>query len=67
MRMPTKYSQKKKKIKVVKTGMSKKDLTRKTANTKARIAELETLTKRDPLKKKIELHEELEKLKKSLS
>ena len=47
--------------------MSKKDLTRKTANTKARIAELEVLARRDPLKRNPQLHEELEKLKKSIS
>ena len=47
--------------------MSKKDLTRKHANIKARIAELEPLVRRDPLKRKPELHDELEKLKKSLS
>ena len=45
--------------------MSKKDLTRKVANIKARIAELEKITHSDPLKRKPELHEELEKLKKS--
>ncbi|MFA5108487.1 MAG: hypothetical protein WC492_03080 [Candidatus Micrarchaeia archaeon] len=47
--------------------MSKKDLTRKHMNTKARIAELEPLVRRDPLKKHPEIHEELEKLKKSLT
>jgi len=47
-------------------GMSKKDLTRKVANTKARIAELEPLVRRDPLKRNPGIHEELEKLKKSL-
>lgn len=52
---------------VVYVGMSKKDLSRKVANTKARIAELEPLVRKDPLKKHPEIHEELEKLKKSLS
>jgi len=46
--------------------MSKKDLTRKVANMKARISELEPLVKRDPLKKHPQIHEELEKLKKGL-
>jgi hypothetical protein len=47
-------------------GMSKKDLCRKIANAKKRIAELEPLVKKDPLKKHPELHDELDKLKKSL-
>ena len=47
-------------------GMSKKDLSRKIANKKARIAELEVLARRDPLKRKPQIHDELAKLKKSL-
>lgn len=48
-------------------GMSKKDLTRKRANIKARIDELEPLVRRDPLKKHPQMHEELDKLKKELA
>ncbi|MFH0927756.1 MAG: hypothetical protein V1822_04210 [Candidatus Micrarchaeota archaeon] len=47
-------------------GMSKKDLTRKHANAKARIAALDPLVRKDPLKKHPELHDEIDKLKKSL-
>lgn len=47
-------------------GMSKKDLTRKRANIKARIEELEPQVRRDPMKKHPQLHEELAKLKKEL-
>jgi len=47
-------------------GMSKKDLSRKKANIKARIAELEPKVRFDPLKKHPEWHEELAKLKKDL-
>jgi len=46
--------------------MSKKDLSRKTANAKKRIAELEPLVKKDPLKRHPEIHDELERLKKDL-
>ena len=48
-------------------GMSKKDLSRKKSNIKARIAELEPKAKMDPLKRHVELHAELEKLKKDLA
>ena len=50
-----------------KMGMSKKDLSRKHANIKAKIAELEPKVRMDPLKRKPELHAELEKLKKQLA
>lgn len=48
-------------------GMSKKDLSRKKANIKARIAELEPKARMDPLRKNRALHEELEDLKRKLS
>ena len=48
-------------------GMSKKDLSRKRANMKARIEELEKKAKMDPLKKNKALHDELDQLKKKLS
>ncbi len=47
-------------------GMSKKDLNRKRANIKARLAELEPKARMDPLKKHPEIHEEIAKLKKDL-
>lgn len=47
-------------------GMSKKDLSRKKANIKARIAELEPKARMDPLKRHPEIHEELTKLRKDL-
>ncbi len=47
--------------------MSKRDLTKRRANLKERIAHLEAKVHMDPLKKKYpELHEELAKLKKEL-
>ncbi len=48
-------------------GMSKKDLSRKHANIKQRISELEVKARMDPLKRHPELHEELAKLKKELA
>jgi len=48
-------------------GMSKKDLTRKKANIKAKIDELEKKARMDPLKKNKALHDELEQLRKKLS
>ena len=47
-------------------GLSKKDLSRRNANIKAKIEILEKKTKMDPLKRKPEIHEELAKLKKQL-
>ena len=48
-------------------GMSKKDLSRKKANIKARIGELEEKARMDPLKKNRAVHDELEQLKKKLA
>ena len=48
-------------------GMSKKDLSRKKANIKAKIEELEAKAKMDPLKRNRALHEELEQLKRKLA
>jgi len=48
-------------------GMSKKDLSRKKANIKARIEELEQKARMDPLKKNRAVHDELEQLKKKLA
>jgi len=48
-------------------GMSKKDLSRKKANIKARIDDLEKRAKMDPLKKNRSLHDELNDLKKKLA
>jgi hypothetical protein len=48
-------------------GMSKKDLSRKHANMKVKIAELEQKVRMDPLKKHPENHDELAKLKKELA
>lgn len=48
-------------------GMSKKDLSRKHANMKQRIAELEQKARMDPLRKHPEIHDELGKLKKQLA
>jgi len=47
-------------------GMSKKDLSRKRANIKAKIEELEKKARMDPLKKNKALHDELEQLRKKL-
>jgi hypothetical protein len=48
-------------------GMSKKDLSRKKANIKTRIAELEEKARMDPLKRNRAVHDELEQLKKKLA
>ncbi len=48
-------------------GMSKHDLERKRQNMKRRVEELEAIAKNDPLKRKPQIHEELEKLKKQLA
>ena len=48
-------------------GMSKKDLSRKHANLKVKIAELEAKAKMDPVKRHPEIHEGLAKLKKELA
>jgi hypothetical protein len=48
-------------------GMSKKDLSRKKANIKARIEDLEKKAKMDPLKKNRALHDELDGLRKKLA
>ncbi len=48
-------------------GLSKKDLGRKKANIKARIAELEKKARMDPLKRNRAVHEELDQLKKKLA
>lgn len=47
-------------------GMSKKDLSRKKANIKARLEELEQKAKMDPLKRNKALHDEVEQLRKKL-
>ena len=48
-------------------GLSKKDLSRKKANLKAKLEELEKKAKMDPLKRNKALHAELEDLRKKLS
>lgn len=48
-------------------GMSKKDLSRKKANIKARVDELEKKAKMDPLKRNKALHDELDGLRKKLA
>jgi len=48
-------------------GMSKKDLSRKHANIKVKIVELEQKARMDPLKRHPEVHEELAKLKRELA
>jgi hypothetical protein len=48
-------------------GMSKKDLSRKKANIKARIDDLEKKAKMDPLMKNKALHGELSDLRKKLA
>ena len=48
-------------------GMSKKDLSRKKANIKAKIEELEVKARMDPLKKNKALHDELDQLRKKLA
>jgi len=47
-------------------GMSKKDLSRKKANLKSRLEELEKKARMDPLKKNKALHDEIAQLKKKL-
>jgi hypothetical protein len=47
-------------------GMSKKDLSRKKANIKSRIEELEKKARMDPLMKNRALHDELAQLKRKL-
>ncbi len=46
--------------------MSKKDLSRKKANLKARLEELEKKARMDPLKRNVQLHDEIAQLKKKL-
>jgi len=48
-------------------GLSKKDLSRKKANIKTRIVELEEKARMDPVKKNKAVHAELEQLKKKLA
>jgi hypothetical protein len=48
-------------------GISKKDYGRRKANMKARVAELEKLAVKDPLKRNFKLHDELAQLKKELA
>ena len=48
-------------------GLSKKDLSRKKANIKAKLEELEKKAKLDPLKRNKSLHQEIEDLKKKLA
>ena len=48
-------------------GMSKKDLSRKKGNLKARLDELEQKAKMDPLKRNRVLHDELEQLRKKMA
>ena len=48
-------------------GLSKKDLSRKKANIKAKIEELEKKARMDPLKRNKALHDELEQLKKKMA
>ncbi len=47
-------------------GLSKKDLSRKKANLKHRLEELEKKAKQDPLKKDRRLHEEIADLRKKI-
>jgi len=47
-------------------GMSKKDLSRKKANLKAKLSELEKKAKMDPLKRNKALHQEIADLRKKL-
>lgn len=48
-------------------GMSKKDLSRKKANLKAKLDELEKKARMDPLKKNKALHDELESVRRKLA
>ncbi|VVB71344.1 Uncharacterised protein [uncultured archaeon] len=54
-------------IQVIVMGASKKDLSRRHAQLKARIAQLEVKARDDPAGKDKQLHEELAKLKKELT
>lgn len=47
-------------------GLSKKDLARKKANLKTKLAELENKARMDPLKRDKKLHEEIAELKKKI-
>jgi hypothetical protein len=47
-------------------GMSKKDLSRKKSNIRAKIEELEKKARMDPLKKNRALHDELDQLRRKL-
>jgi hypothetical protein len=47
-------------------GLSKKDLSRKKANLKAKLEELEKKARMDPLKKNKSLHEEIAVLKRKI-
>ena len=48
-------------------GMTKKDLSRKHATIKAKLASLEPLARNDPLGRNTKLHDEIAKLKKDLA
>lgn len=48
-------------------GMSKKDLSRKHANLKLKLAELEQKARMDPLKRHPEIHEEVARIRKDLA
>ncbi|MGV8176306.1 MAG: hypothetical protein ACP5NX_00710 [Candidatus Bilamarchaeaceae archaeon] len=48
-------------------GMSKKDLSRRKANIKARLDELEKKAKMDPLKRNVLLHQEIEDLRRKMA
>ncbi|MBU0531995.1 hypothetical protein KKB44_00720 [Candidatus Micrarchaeota archaeon] len=48
-------------------GLSKKDLSRKKANLKAKLAELEKKAQMDPLKRNKALHDEIADLQKKLA
>ena len=48
-------------------GMSKKDLSRRKANLKGKLEELEAKARMDPMKRNKALHDEIEQLKKKLA
>jgi hypothetical protein len=48
-------------------GMSKKDLSRKKANLKAKLEELDSKARMDPMKKNVSLHQDREQIKKKLA
>jgi hypothetical protein len=48
-------------------GISKKDYTRRKANLKARLEELEKKARMDPMKRDVRLHEELEQVRRKLA